>query len=313
MPLHARRALADDDLVQRLFRQAGCERWSVSLAQFAAALEASVERAVSANPADRVSVERHLRGLHLEDLALTCACAAGNDAAWEHFMREYRPGLYRAADALEPGGGARELADSLYAELYGLDERGGQRRSLFAYYHGRSGLATWLRAVLAQRYVDRIRARKRLEPLPDEQPAVESRSPDPDRRRHLALVERALQDAVDRLPVRDRLRLCSYYAEELTLAQTGRLLNEHEATVSRQLARTRRVIREHVEARLREAGLSGREIAECFQSAAEDGGQLDLVVLLTSAAERAPDASSARHRAERPSAERKDSSSDRSY
>ena len=84
-------------------------------------------------------------------------------------MLEYRPVLYRAADALDRGGGARELADSLYAELYGIKDRPGDRRSLFHYFQGRSSLATWLRAVLAQRYVDRLRAQRRFEPLPDEE------------------------------------------------------------------------------------------------------------------------------------------------
>ena len=73
-------------------------------------------------------------------------------------MLEYRPVLYRAADALDRSGGAREVADSLYAELYGIKDAPGERRSLFHYFQGRSSLATWLRAVLAQRYVDRLRA-----------------------------------------------------------------------------------------------------------------------------------------------------------
>ncbi len=80
-------------------------------------------------------------------------------------MREYRPVLYRSADAIDPGGGARELADSIYADLFGLQERDGERRSLFRYFHGRSSLATWLRAVLAQRLVDRVRSTRRLTPL----------------------------------------------------------------------------------------------------------------------------------------------------
>ena len=42
-------------------------------------------------------------------------------------MLEYRPVLYRAADALDRGGGAREIADSLYAELYGIKDRPGDR------------------------------------------------------------------------------------------------------------------------------------------------------------------------------------------
>jgi RNA polymerase sigma-70 factor, ECF subfamily len=314
----ARRALVDRGLAQRLFQKSGGARWGVPLERFTAALEASVTRAAAGKPPDRQSVERHVRALHLEDLALACACAAGHDEAWEHFIREHRPALYRAADALEPGGGARDLADSLYGELYGLSERAGERRSLFAYYHGRSSLATWLRAVLGQRYVDRVRAHRRLEQLPDDPTEAESGSttPDPDRTRYVTLLGRALQDVVDRLPPRDRLRLCSYYADGLTLAQTGRLLNEHEATVSRQLARTRRTIREQVEARLRESGLTEPEISECFQAAAEDGGQFDLAVLFTSSAQLTEDPSAAaasqvvnRGR----DVERKDSASGRSY
>jgi hypothetical protein len=67
----------------------------------------------------------------------------------------------------------------------------------------------------------------------------------------------------------------------LTLADTGRLLKEHEATVSRQLARTRRALRESVERQLREdCGLSNAQIAECFESASEDAGPLDLRQML---------------------------------
>jgi len=154
-------------------------------------------------------------------------------------MLEYRPALYRAADALDPSGGARDLADSLYADLYGLSQGDSERRSLFRYFQGRSSLATWLRAVLSQRYVDRLRAQKRLEPLPDQDivaPRNEGRGgdpPDPDRSRHVGLLRQALARAVDRLDSRDRLRLGCYYVQELTLADTGRLLKEHEATASR--------------------------------------------------------------------------------
>src|SRR4029079_9793843 len=197
----------------------------------------------------------YLNGLHLRDLALACACAAGEDRAWDHFIREHRPILYRAADALVPGGGARELADSLYADLYGIRERDGERQSLFRYFHGRSSLATWLRAVLAQRYVDAIRAGRRLDPLPDDDSTDVSMSalnvtPDPERNRYLALVERALTIAISMLTRKDRLRLTCYYTQELTLAQTGRILREHEATVSRQLAKTRQTLRREVERHL---------------------------------------------------------------
>jgi len=79
---------------------------------------------------------------YARDLELARQCAAGDEAAWERFILEFRPILYRAADALDPGGGARELADTLYADLYGVAEAGAERRSLFRYYQGRSSLAT---------------------------------------------------------------------------------------------------------------------------------------------------------------------------
>ena len=224
---------------------------------------------------------------YARDLELARRCAAGEEQAWERFVLEYRPLLYRAADALDPGGGARDLADSLYADLYGMPDAGSERKSLFRYFQGRSSLATWLRAVLSQRYVDRLRAQKRLEPLPDEDqapPRLEGRASDPvdpDRPRHVERLREALLHAVDRLDSRDRLRLGCYYVQELTLAETGRLLKEHEATVSRQLARTRRGLREDVERQLREPpGLNDAQIAECFESAVEDAGPLDLGQLL---------------------------------
>jgi hypothetical protein len=101
------------------------------------------------------------------------------------------------------------------------------------------------------------------------------------------MVRRAIGLAVTRLADRDRLRLGFYYVEELTLAETGRLLREHEATVSRQLARTRRGIRADVERQLREdGGLNDAQIAECFASASDDPGPLDLGRILERADER---------------------------
>ena len=214
-----------------------------------------------------------------DDIELARLCAAGDERAWETFVREYRPLLYRAADALDRSGGARDLADSLYAELYGIRDGGGERRSLFCYFQGRSSLATWLRAVLAQRYVDRLRAQRRLEPLPEEtaDAGTTPSAPDPDRDRYVGLVRTALARAVMRLDARDRLRLASYYLQELTLVQVGRLLRESEASSSRHLARTRREIRVDVERQLREESrLSDDQIAACLSSVMDDPGPLDM-------------------------------------
>jgi RNA polymerase sigma factor (sigma-70 family) len=233
---------------------------------------------------------------HSADLALARACEAGDERAWERFILEYRPILYRAADALDPSGGARDLADSLYADLYGVQERGGERQSLLRYYAGRSSLATWLRAVLSQRFVDRVRAARRLHPLPGDDGDVDAPAapPAPPPTPHAGAFRRALAGAVADLPARDRLRLGCYYVQALSLGEIGRLLGEHEATASRQLARTRRVIRDDVEDRLRRAGLSQAEIDECVARVVEDAGELDLREVIGAAAGRknsAPDRS----------------------
>jgi RNA polymerase sigma factor (sigma-70 family) len=237
---------------------------------------------------------------HADDLRLARRCADGDEAAWERFVREYRPVLYRAADGLDPSGGARDLADSLYADLYGVESREGERQSLFRYFQGRSSLATWLRAVLAQRYVDRLRASRRLAPLPDDDqwPASASSAPatveviDPDRPRLAAIVHEALGRVIAKLAARDRLRLSCYYIQQLTLAEIGRALGEHEATASRHLARTRRTIREEVERHLRtDWGLSADEIAQSLESTLEDPGALDLDEMLGARKESARDRS----------------------
>jgi DNA-directed RNA polymerase specialized sigma24 family protein len=148
--------------------------------------------------------------------------------------------------------------------------------------------------VLAQRQVDRVRSTRRLTPLDplgsEEAPPpalVTAPAADPDTSRFGALIRRALASAFTRLPGRDRLRLGCYYREDLTLAQTGRLLGEHEATVSRQLARTRKVIRTEVERYLgNECGLTEAEIARCFECTIEDPGPLDVAELFSHAGAR---------------------------
>jgi RNA polymerase sigma-70 factor (ECF subfamily) len=285
MSLRVPRALADE-----LYRRAEAGRWQVPPETFASALERSAAKAFPGRAPSSAEIRQYLGSLRLGDLALACACEEGADAAWDHFVLEYRPILYRAADALDPTGRAREMADSLYADLYGLRAGSGERRSLFRYFHGRSSLATWLRAVLAQRHVDRVRADRRETPLPDEEPPAPSwHAPDPDQSRLVAAIHSALRAAVERLDSRDRLRLCYYYAQGLTLAEAGRLLGEHEASVSRHLAATRKALRRDVEHQLRADGLGADEIDRAFECASDDAGPLDVAELLGEAGARNPD------------------------
>jgi len=241
---------------------------------------------------DALTIQAYLDSLNVADLALACACSEGNPAAWDFFMARFRPELYRAGRAIAGDAAGRELADSLYAELYGLREVEGRRKSLFDYFLGRSKLTTWLHAILAQRHVDGIRRARRTEPLEEGEAGEHASatqqgslrnasatsfansaasSPDPERNRFLAILQTVLTAALEELAPRDRLRLAYYYVEGLTLAEIGRLVGEHEATVSRKLERTRREIRKRVEGALRqEKKLSAAQLQLCYEYAREE-------------------------------------------
>lgn len=267
--------VVDEPTLARVFVRANGVRWGLSREAFAQALRRSVAGRFGASGANVGEIETYIESLHLEDLALACACARGQVTAWAYFLECFRPALRTAARAIAGDQQGDELSDTLYAELYGLDERDGCRRSLFDYYHGRSRLATWLRSVLAQRHVDRLRQSRRLEPLDEDGPATpapaQASASDPDRHRHAVLAQSALAVAISRLEPRDRLRLSCYYLQRLTLAQVGRTFGEHEATVSRKLDRLRRDLRERVARILREEHkLSDEQVRACFESALDD-------------------------------------------
>src|SRR3954470_14144890 len=116
--------------------------------------------------------EALLRSLRVEDLVLARACAAGDEDAWTQFMTRFREHLYEAAlGIVREASKAKDLADSLYGDLYGTQEREGRRMSKLAMYMGRGSLEGWLRTVLAQEYVNRYRSQRRLVSLEEEEEA----------------------------------------------------------------------------------------------------------------------------------------------
>jgi RNA polymerase sigma factor (sigma-70 family) len=270
--------LVDERLLDRAFSRSNAPRWNLNRESFARALERSIARRFATEVKTPAGVSDYVDSLNLEELALACACAEGQVSAWAYFIECHRPGLRAAARAIAGDDAGGELADSIYAELYGLEERDGCRRSLFDYFHGRSRLSTWLRSILAQRNVDRARVAKRMRQLePSDEAVPDTRGAtapaDTERARFATLAQRALAVAIRRLAPPDRLRLSSYYLQRLTLAQIGRLMGEHEATVSRKLDRVRRDLRLDVERLLREEHkLSDGQVQACLDAALEDVG-----------------------------------------
>jgi RNA polymerase sigma-70 factor, ECF subfamily len=308
-------------LTRQLFAESLADRWHLSFQSFQAALTRSAAKRFCESSPTAGKIQEYFSSLHMKDLALACACVDGSENAWNEFVAEYRSYLRAAAAAIlrrpsaDPA--AIELADSLFADLYGMSGGKGSGRSLFRYFHGRSSLKTWLRAVLAQRHIDSIRSEKKFDSLDDGAEDGETRSvpelsvveipSDPHREMYLQKFREALTLALASLDARDRERLRLYYAEDRTLAQIGRELGEHESSVSRNLERVRRELRGTVEGLLRagkvganggsdaqdgagmrgtsgmpgKPGMDDAQIALCIQYAAEDAA-IDLDKLFES-------------------------------
>ena len=264
----------------RLCKRASAARWNVSDESIR---DAAYRGMRAAGALDGAGAESYLDAIHAEDLSLAIACQAGDSAVWEHFITSFRPSLYAAARAIagdEARG--RELADSLWAEMYGMEVRDGRRRSILSYFHGRSSLMTWMRAVLAQRHVDYIRSQSRIAPLDEHADlAANTRddhgdASDTERARCVAMLGKALDDALKALAPRDRMRMAYYYRHDLSLKEIGRVMDEHESTVSRRLARTRDQLKREIERTLHDGDqLSHDQIRLCYDWAVGDL-QLDL-------------------------------------
>jgi len=255
--------------LDELYQASGASHWSVSIEDFAEAAWKGIAAAAADEPAE---IPKLLSGLRSDDLALALGCARGNEKAWDTFCSKFRSILYDAAYAIaHEESQARELADSLLAELYGIDSTSPDRRSRFAYFHGRSSLKTWLRAVIQQRFVDEYRRGSRLVPMPEDPPEVaetKTSVSEEDDRRYAECLGDAVEASLKEVPPDEKLLLGYYYVQELTLKQIGRLTSEHEATISRHLEAIRKKLRKRIEAYLRNVRkLSAFELDRCLDFA----------------------------------------------
>jgi RNA polymerase sigma-70 factor (ECF subfamily) len=183
-------------------------------------------------------------------------------------MTRYREKLYDiAAYIAKESSAARELADSLYADLYGTTQRDGQRVSKLASYTGRGSLEGWLRTVLAQEFVNRYRRQRRLVSLDEEsEEGAQFAAADPE---PVAVVDPKLEAATDQvlaaLPAEDRFVLAAYYLDGRTLAEIARALSVHESTISRKLDKLAKSLRKQILATLGRQGLSRRQAQEALE------------------------------------------------
>ena len=210
------------------------------------------------------------RSLKLADLVLAKACAMGSERAWEHFLALYQQPLLRAAIAITGSASlGSDLAGQLYAELYGLTTRDGERRCPLESYRGRGSLIGWLRTTLAQRHVDHHRRTHREQPLEDFDAPAEFDAPalNPSSEKsggELTVLARAIETALGARQAEERFLLAAYYLDKRTLLQIAQVLHVHEATVSRKLRRIVDDLRKQVLKTLQASGLSRRAAEEAL-------------------------------------------------
>lgn len=206
--------------------------------------------------------------LKVEELILARACAAGNERAWETFMLRYRERLYEIGlQIAREESAARELSDSLYADLYGVVTREGKRVSKLESYTGRGSLEGWLRTVMAQEHVNRFRRTKCTVSLDEEtEEGAQFAGPSPD---PVTTVDPRLESATDEvlaaLPADERFILAAYFLDDRTLAEIARMLGVHESTISRKLDKLTKSLRKQLLAGLGRRGMSRRQAEEALQ------------------------------------------------
>jgi RNA polymerase sigma-70 factor (ECF subfamily) len=254
---------------RELYRESEAAKYGLSEADFVGILaEVACQYLPAGTPADEADL--FCRSLRLEELALARACAAGSETGWEVFLTRYRARLYEMALAIAREETlARELADSVYAELYGVSTRAGHRVSKLSYYTGRGSLEGWLRTVLARDFVDRCRSLKRTVSLEEREEAGErlASGPAPAAAVFDPRLERATDEALAALGSEERFVLAAYFLDGRTFAQIGQILQAHESTVSRRVGRLTVKLRKTVIGNLRKQGLDRRAAEEALSAA----------------------------------------------
>ncbi len=260
-----------EEVAQALYERCGAAAYGISRAQFATVLEEIREKYLPhASPEQAADFYSNLR---LEELVLARACAAGHEQAWQDFIQRYRQKLHSIAlHITHDNAHASELADSLFADLYGVNAREGVRNSKLNFYTGRGSLEGWLRTVMAQEFINRYRKQKRnvsLEEQTEEGVQFAAADPEPVRGSDPRL-EAATDAALGELSSEDRFVLASYYLDGRTLAEIARMLGLHESSISRRLDRLSTALRKRILTGLRERGMSHAQAVEALETDVRD-------------------------------------------
>jgi RNA polymerase sigma-70 factor (ECF subfamily) len=253
-----------NDGAQRLLARASDSR-SLACEQLAPRISAAVDKYLLRDDPQisNAGIAKFIDELQADDLCLIIACERGDENAWNDLVERFTATVRSAArSASSNEDAAEDLAQSIWAELYGLRTRkDGAPAGKLAYYSGRGSLAGWLRAVVGQLAVDTFRKQSRLVQTEEDTDLdrlahdasvgeVFAGIPNPEEsmsnRFAQADMQQALNKAVQELAAEDRLLVKLYYFDDLRLREAGAVLGVHEATASRRLARIQTDLRKRV-------------------------------------------------------------------
>jgi len=254
-------------LLSQLYQKSGGAEVGLTVEAFEQVVQEVIAKYLPAN-GPRSGVHDFCASLRIEELALARACAAGHEPAWEVFLTRYREKLYNIAGYIaKESSAARELADSIYADLYGTTTRQGKRNSKLASYTGRGSLEGWLRTVMAQEFVNRYRRQRRTVSLDEEsEEGTQFAAPNPEPAVAVdSRVETATDQALAELNSEDRFVLASYFLDSRTLAEIARALHVHESTISRKVDKLAKSLRKRILSGLAKQGMSRRQAEEALQ------------------------------------------------
>ncbi|MFZ0770224.1 MAG: sigma-70 family RNA polymerase sigma factor [Candidatus Sulfotelmatobacter sp.] len=266
-PISASVQSAVSELLAELQAKSGCEKIGLAPESLAAILCDVAANYLSAGTS-QAEARTFLLTLRVDELALARACAAGHNPAWEIFLTRYREKLYQSALRIaREESAARDLADTLYAELYGTTTRAGERVSKLASFTGRGSLEGWLRTVLAQEFVNRYRRTRRLVSLDEEgEEGAQFAAPEPELAPTVdSRLEFATDAALAALSSEERMVLAAYFLDGRTLAEIARMLGVHESTISRKVDKLARSLRKKILANMVQQGMGRRQAEEALE------------------------------------------------
>jgi RNA polymerase sigma-70 factor, ECF subfamily len=177
---------------------------------------------------------------------------AGETALFEILMRRHNQRLYRASRAiLRDEVEAEDVMQQAYVNAYAhLDQ-----------FEDRASFATWLTRIAVHEALARVRRRGRFAEMDvmgesDEIHADREGNPDPERQAYAGEVRRALEAALDALPLIYRSVFMLRDVEGMSTQEAADCLAVTQETVKTRLHRARALLREELFSR---AGLTARD------------------------------------------------------